>query len=912
MSKRNLGLVSGIIVSAVIIIGVLWGLHRHQKYSSVRAIDSVPVDAGFFIRINDPNDFFYYLQNRINYRSELESFNSLASVYDIINRADTSAFINDGPGKEFLSSQVFLSYNKVGKDKIEWSAHFTVENKRQESILKSWLVRHAVNSREYTGFTIYEISAKNVLQSNLFATLQNGVLSVSGSSLLIETSIRQQQGDLSLANDENFSNLDKTTNNKSDGSLFINFSRLAEFSVPFLDHNAKNISSFLGNIAQWGAVDFEFKEDGLMLNGFLSESRESLFVSLFDDVGTKKPTISQILPSDVRLFMGYSFSNEKRFKDNLKAYSQHLENDSEIEQLGEQFKLKTGFSYMDAIFDLIDGEFALAYANYNASNPDEGHFLVLQTKGQARCMPVLEKIQQYYNVNTQPIGYYKVDDATSFPIYKGFSGKINDAVWNTLIPDVPTHFFSFYRNYLVFAESRKSLESFLYDNVLKRTLDSHAYYSSFTENFSYEENFFLFAEIPHLYPYVEGSLDPGKFHPTSLQEKVLYNFYAVGMQLSSGSGLNYATIYASHAPHRDKQPRTIWQSRIDSLVAMKPALVDNHYTNEKEILVQDEANNLYLINNMGRILWKRALNGPLLSEVFQIDYYQNNKLQYLFNTAEKIYLLDRNGNHVAKYPFTLPVEASNGLAFFDYDNNRDYRLFLALEDNRVYLFDKSGARVAGWDIPQTEGIVKQPVQFFRTSGRDYIVFSDHYRNYILDRRGNHRVIPDKSFVRNQRSAFSLEYADSENSALVTTNDSGRLVKIMLPSGRTSFFEEVDASGVDHTFELLHSNDPKYVLVSPNIMEIYSSNYKRVSSVEFSEPVLPSVVVYKFTASDHKLGIVGGNREKIFLYNSDGSLYKGFPLKGTSRFSIGFLKSSAYRFNLITGGENNYIYNYRVE
>ena len=71
-------------------------------------------------------------------------------------------------------------------------------------------------------------------------------------------------------------------------------------------------------------------------------------------------------------------------------------------------------------------------------------------------------------------------------------------------------------------------------------------------------------------------------------------------------------------------------------------------------------------------------------------------------------------------------------------------------------------------------------------------------------------------------------------------------------------------------------------------------------------------MYRFSSRDHKVGMVDSSETNIYLFNQDGSLYKGFPLEGTSRFSIGFLKTSAYRFNLITGGENNYIYNYRVE
>lgn len=112
--------------------------------------------------------------------------------------------------------------------------------------------------------------------------------------------------------------------------------------------------------------------------------------------------------------------------------------------------------------------------------------------------------------------------------------------------------------------------------------------------------------------------------------------------------------------------------------------------------------------------------------------------------------------------------------------------------------------------------------------------------------------------------------------------------------------------------LLHQNNPKYVFITPHQLTIYNSGMKKTEVTELDKEIQTIGDVYKFSASDHKIGLISKDASRIYLFNSDGTLYKGFPLKGTSRFSIGFLKSSAYRFNLITGGENNYIYNYRVE
>ncbi len=147
----------------------------------------------------------------------------------------------------------------------------------------------------------------------------------------------------------------------------------------------------------------------------------------------------------------------------------------------------------------------------------------------------------------------------------------------------------------------------------------------------------------------------------------LSKFYAGGLQITTTGSLLYTNLYANYLPTRENEPHTIWQSLLDSTVINKPALVKNHYTNEKELMVQDAKFNLYLINNSGRLLWKKPLDGKILGTIQQIDYYKNSKLQYIFNTKNKIYLLDRNGNNVDKYPVSLPVKATNGIAVMDYE-----------------------------------------------------------------------------------------------------------------------------------------------------------------------------------------------------------------------------------------------------
>ena len=65
-------------------------------------------------------------------------------------------------------------------------------------------------------------------------------------------------------------------------------------------------------------------------------------------------------------------------------------------------------------------------------------------------------------------------------------------------------------------------------------------------------------------------------------------------------------------------------------------------------------------------------------------------------------------------------------------------------------------------------------------------------------------------------------------------------------------------------------------------------------------------IYEFSSTDIKLGVVDKKANEIYLLNSDGTVYEGFPLEGNTRFSIGYFAGSDSRFNLVVGSLNGFL------
>ena len=901
--KKNVAIIIGIAVLALIIGLVFFLLRNNFSFEENSPVSAIPEDAEILFHINNPAQFSEALLNA-SFSNDIEKFESFMPFKEFGAFLDTSFFFRDVINLKSKKRPVIISIHRDKENgKTSWLFGSSIKSKQEEKdILKIINKMQPDEKQNKTKNTYFALSKNSFIPVSVYVSCEGGILSISNSESLIKESGNQKQSGKSLLNNSAFSGIFKEASQTGIASVYVNLGTINKFVSPLLTSDAQNIADSPPGFGEWCELDVEINKDVISLNGFLVGNQNKLFPALFKGINPQSPDVYQIAPLETKFLMSYSFDSRDRFKENLISY---LEQNVNYLEETKSFKEKYNTGIEEFFFSFIEKEVSLVYTK-ESKDKSPAKFLIFNTEGQSKTLEAFSLANS--GKMLLPTDRIVLDNQTEISVYNGIITSEMKSMWGNLFPDVPCNVFAFYRNYLIFSENKESLKSFMYSAILNKNFASYPYFTSFSENFSYHENFFMFVEIPEIYSLTKENLNPEVFHPTNEQENALDRFYGLGVQLSSSGNLLYTTIVANHTPNRDEEPKTIWQSRLDSIIVGKPFIVDNHNTGEKEIIVQDAWNNIYLINNMGRVLWKKPLDGAIMGDIFQIDFYKNNKLQYLFNTSNRMYLIDRNGNHVAKYPLSFPEKATNGLSVFDYENNKDYRIFVALADNRIYLFDKTGNRNPGWNFPQTEGTVSTPVQFITTQGKDYVVFSDQFKNYILDRRGETRVKPNRSFVRNSRSQF---FADGNN--LVTTTKDGELAKIDLSSGNCTVSKMFNISG-EHFFTLLKYDSGKssYILVTRNNFRIFDNSGKEELNLPFDEPIKIHTDIYRFSANDIKFGIVEEKGNKIHLLDKDGKNYRGFPLKGNSRFSIGFLKSSSYRFNLIVGGEHNFLNNYAVE
>jgi hypothetical protein len=293
-----------------------------------------------------------------------------------------------------------------------------------------------------------------------------------------------------------------------------------------------------------------------------------------------------------------------------------------------------------------------------------------------------------------------------------------------------------------------------------------------------------------------------------------------------------------------------------------------------------------------------------------IDYFRNGKYQLLFSGKKYLHLLDRNGNYVERYPVKLRSPATNSLALFDYDNNRNYRILIAGEDKMIYAYDKTGSVVKGWKSFRTNGYVNSEIYWFRVSGKDYLVISDETSLYFIDRSGNPRLTLKEPVTKAKGSSIRL--ISGTPPSVVCTAPDGTIQHIYFDGNVKKFTLRVFSS--DHLFDIFDVNGDgygEYIFIDKGILYLYNHNSTEIFKREFSSDELGGPINFVFSSSDMKIGVFDIKKNLIYLIDRNGDTMNGFPLRGASMFSIGKLSEKS-GWNLIVGGTDRFLYNYKLD
>jgi hypothetical protein len=640
---------------------------------------------------------------------------------------------------------------------------------------------------------------------------------------------------------------DHDLNNPKIDSDFLKIIKGADVNDPFnIFINSKNsdlkgqsisdFSFFLNLNNSWISYDFKYSLEEVKMIGAtrLNDSINSK-LSVLRNLPPSEIKTDKIIPNSFSSFFSFTISDSERFVFNFKNYLKG--NDLSTENINfESFNLIDEISFVE----------------------DQEKFLILG----------ISNIKQLEN-------YFKLNDIENLKNIKKINlGLDLKTLINTFDEKSSFVYAALLDNSLVITQSVSQIKKIINSKAIKDNLSSNSKYLNFKNEKSKKHSFF----------WVNNN--------SNNLDSVDYPFIGFSGVINENIALldfDYSRL------NQSKETNDVFTEfflSFDNEIISDPIWLKNHTNNQYDFTFQDSENYLYYYSNKGNQYWKKKIPQKIIGDIKQVDIYKNGRLQIIFRTGDKLYVLDRNGNEVKELSFEIESGENNiPISIFDYEKNRNYR-FLVTNDNIIEMFDSRGKKVSGFKPNVFESnIIKDPVHI-RIDGKDFIVVQlENGELKILDRRGRDRINVDQKIQFSENSIYSYM------KTFTTTDNQGNLIQIDMDGKLSKKSLNISSNN------LIDIKNDNLVYISENILSIKGINIT-LPFGRFSKPKI-------FNESLRMLiGISDLSENNIYLYEDNGELVNGFPLKGNSIIDIRDSDKDG-KIEVLTRLDSNSIVSYEV-
>ena len=821
---------------------------------------------------------FRILEKRLTYLDTLlaENFTVEQRMFKVL-----AALLPVGSNK--MDIIVFMQLDFQAMEKIEATFNNMKERKK-----------FAFSQRSFQGFDLHEIKYKD---QDFTYLIIDEVFVGSFTSFLIEDVIRQisTRGTKSF-HDRHEDLLEIKKIQQDQGNLYMTRKGVTLLVEMFLQKNDFPQETFK-NLLSGLVMDVAVNDQSILLNGNKSMRHDrdsSNFTHIFSGHSSQDIQVYPYLSTRTAVFLHYGYERPDHFLPSLNRYN--TQNYPYITELRNKIEREYQFDFSLAS-DWIDKEICLAVLeSVDPKNPER--LAYVRTKDRSLALVHLEKLAkakarqtgdslitiQFSGVSIRYLNLVEFPMALLGKPFEGFDYC----------------YFAPINQYVVFSNQLTTIKALIEDIETENVWSKSVKVNLFLENTLGKSNLSLMINMQRYWDIMQLQVFP--YWRTYLSENHLAfkDIDLVSFQVENVDDHFLATASINFNKKEKKKPSHFEVAQqvylSDPLVGF-PYVVKNHENQSMEVLVQDTANRLSLISKTGKKLWEKELKQPIKGKVRQIDFYKNNKLQYLLPTENSLYLLDRKGNELQHYPIKMPDGATiNHFSLIDYENNKQYRLIMADQAGNIFMKDQKGKGLTGWNPKSIGGPLACPVRHIRVKNRDCLLAVEQNGTvHAFTRSGTYfSGFPLRLETKTENKIFVQLDATLDNTLITTVSNGGKLIKFNL-QGKIISINQLYRPTKEVRFTLIPDALKKsFILSRQDLSRVTLLNREGESLFEKEHITSESMKVqyYDFGSRVQIYAMTDQEQEFTYLYNAIGELINFRPIESTGPIGLLYYDSQS--------------------
>ncbi|PRY85326.1 hypothetical protein [Mongoliibacter ruber] len=864
------------------------GFYIYQKYyqfSNKSALELIAPDAVFVFETEQP----VFAWNQLMSQPFWDRMSDMPSLQNAANQLQLldSLFGQEGEMEKALrGNQFVLSMHPIGKEEFDFLYAIALGSGTDFEFLENLESKipplSQINTRNYSNVTIKEFQSLD-LERNLSYTLINNVLIISYTSFLVEEAIRYSQN----SGIDNFKSrykelFDAQPKTKGLGIVRVSsqgFARLAEGISR--DQDLDMIKSFgRSNVA--ANLELKFSDEKIILDG-LAVFVDGKEVDFSHKTGVQGRGVNQFVSNRTSVYFNYNLKSPRQLKG--------------IQDVGFQFKstlkgdvdknlIQRGF------LEDLTGE--LGYMLFELSGTEQqDRILLINTESPEQQIKLLKEFNSgldKMDISLVPVDYYRDQEifvvvAEEFPAHL-FEGKF---------VGFPDTYITALDDYLIFANSSKAMKIYLDDYFNDNTWGKSVSFKNMLESISPNVGFNFTINIPKFYSSLVEVSSPNWKAFFQKYAPQLTSIDLMTMQVRQQDKGSQVNLEFGYNPQPIKAIADVVLSenrsvQFENMLVYGPRSIQNFVDRSTEFVVQDTENVLHLLSSDGEPVFSLELDSKIVSQIYQVDYFRNGKLQMLFATSEQVYIVDRLGSLVQGFP-VKPTEGDliTHLNLVDYNNDRDYRYFLGTESGNLFLLDRVGKGLDGWNPLKINAPLATKPAHHRIAGVGdrMLGLATNGELYFFSRRGEAELGSPIRLGNAVDSDYILvERGSARDTRVVTITSDGEIVHTNL-RGEVAFRNQLERPDRESKFNLVKDQkDDRYLFTVHEFNKVTALNPdgKELFVVDiFSENL--TFQLFSFGADRNIFVVVDRDQEFIFLYNLKGELLNSRPLGGTGTIDL---------------------------
>lgn len=890
--------------------------YREVKTPISEALNAVPSNVSLILETKQAKNAWKKLSENSVIWEDLLSTDFFHRLNKSGNFID-SLFSSDKDAYPLIEGRsVFISAHMAGAKDFDFLYTFSLPDLTKESLIDR-LIENSSADKEALLKKVYDEvvikSVKFMTTEEIFSyTVYRGIFIASFNQTLVEDAIRQLNSGTTIVSDKNFMRVMNTAGDKSDANLFINYKTFPDVVATFLKQSTRSTMDFLSGFADWSEMDLTIRTNALRMNGY-TYSNDSVhnYLNIFAKQKPQNINLTSVIPASTSTVLFFGIENFKTFNRDYKSYLETQRKLFDYEKSVEAWNKKYKTDIEKYMLPWVSEEMALVVTEPSKKSFGSNTFAVFHATDIEIAKQKIDSLSTIVR---------KKEDADTIT-YRGFAinqlriPRVIGTLFGDCFNNVEKNFYTTVNDYVVFGNSKTALKSFINEFVNGRTLDKNSYYIEFSKNNLTEDaSIYLYSNIARSTNIYKNYVKEEYESDIKKHLELFQRFEAVAIQISSDKdNMFYNNIYLKHNPVYKKESGSMWEASLDTTVSSRPYFVLNAQKKTGEAIVQDDGYSLYLIGPDGKVIWKKKLDEKIMGEVHQTDYRSNGKLQYVFNTKNKIYMIDSKGRDVRKYPIELKSPATAPISIFDYDSDKDYRILVTCENRRIYNYTAFGEQVSGFKFGKTEDVVTSPLNIFKIDDKEYLVIVDKSGNaYVTNRKGEKQIKLKEKIVSADGKYFvevgkSLGYCK-----IVCVDKKGGIQKLAF----IDKLEYLKLHSLDDSPQFLCEDLDgdkvyEYIFLQGKTMLVFDQNKEKRFEYDFPENITSSMQFFRMSDGTGRVGAVCATTNEVYLIDRTGKLSEGFPFYGALPFSIGDLNKDG-SLNIITGTGECTIYAYTTE